>query len=153
MSVNQIGLIGAICKYLDRNGVKVLNQRQYNAVIAGANTILDAIAKPHQPVVPGMGLDAWLKCDDTGVSSLYLAGILSGQFMRKPAYPHDADDFGRCVKLLQAAPELRANLGRMSDKSLAWDALVGRWDELERLLATDRKAADKLVRELVEGKP
>lgn len=151
MSVNQIDLIRAICKYLDRHGVKTLNARQHNAIVAGANTIMDALQKPHQTATPGMGLDAWLKCDETGVSSIHLAGVLSRQFSRLPGHPHDADDFGRCLGLLMACPELREHLGRMASEGPEWTALVGRWDELDGLLATDREAANRIIRELVEG--
>jgi hypothetical protein len=53
--------------------------------------------------------------------------------MRKYGHPHDGDDFGRCVRLLDAAPELRANLDSIKSFSPEWNALVTHWDEFEAL--------------------
>lgn len=137
MTVNQIDLIAAICKYLKRAGCKTANARQYSAIIAAANTVMDAIEEPHKPATDGMGLDAWLLSDETGISSEFMAGVLSGRFMRKPGYPRDPSDFARCLGLLRAAPELRANLDRLKDHGKEWAALVGRWSDLERLYAEE----------------
>jgi hypothetical protein len=80
-----------------------------------------------------MGLDAWLSSDQTGVSSIFMAGVLSGSFSRKFGHPHDPSDFGRCLGLLDACPELRGNIRRMAEHGAEWSALVGAWHELEKM--------------------
>lgn len=151
--VSQIDLIGAICKFLDKKcGVKTMLHREFNTVIRCATEIVEELAKPESPVISGMGLDAWLKCDHTGVSSEFMAGVLSGRFMRTPGHPHDPDDFSRCIGLLDACPELRANLSRLMDHGPEWSALVACWDELESLFREERPSgsAPKLMARMSE---
>ncbi|MDP3909346.1 MAG: hypothetical protein Q8Q14_03060 [Gemmatimonadales bacterium] len=90
----------------------------------------------------GAGLAGWLAGGDTGLSSLALVAHLAGGEMRAVArargggigsYPHDGDDLGRCLRLLDVAPELRERLPSMAGVSPAWAALVSRWDEMEAL--------------------
>lgn len=144
MNVSQIDLISGIIKLLDRQGVKVMNARQTNAVIAAANTVVNALAIEHRPATPGMGLTAWLESDDTGMSSRYMAcalATLTG--LQQAVYvsndgtipsPRDPDDFGRCVRLLDAVPELREHIPALKDgHGPAWAGLVAAWDELEAL--------------------
>lgn len=133
MRVSQIELISAICKHLDKQGVKTMVPRQYNAVIAAADCIIEAIAREPVPATPGMGLHAWLACDEAGLSSQYMASILGGfEGRREYAHPLDADDFSRCVKLLDAVPEYRKDLEKMRDKSDHWSQLLDRWDVAEK---------------------
>lgn len=145
--LSQIELICAICKHLDKQGVKSLVPRQYNAVIEAANLICDAIAREPVPASHGMGLAAWLASDDTGASSLYLASVLGG-FVKQYAHPHDADDFGRCMRLLEAVPEFDLPLVEMRGKSPQWDALLDSWGAIrDRIAAEDFKTANEYIRE------
>jgi hypothetical protein len=52
---------------------------------------------------------------------------------RFPIHPSDPGDFDRCLRLLNWAPGLRAELPRLSDLSDKWAALAARWDEVEAL--------------------
>lgn len=131
--ISQIELVAAIAKHLEKSGVKTLIPRQLNAVIQAANIIIDELKEPERKSRPGMGLDAWLRSDDTGISSEFMAGVLSRKFMREYGHPHDGDDFGRCVRLLEACPELRENLDSIKTFSPEWFALATRWDEFETL--------------------
>lgn len=138
-SVSQIDLIAHIAKFLDKkHGIKTLLHREINTVIRCATEIVNELAEPERPVIPGMGLDAWLRCDHTGVSSKFMASVLSDRFTREPGYPHDPDDLGRCLGLLDACPELRAKLSRMADHGPEWKSLVENWDELESLFFYER---------------
>lgn len=80
-------------------------------------------------------LTKWLVSDDVGASSLAMAAILSGNESRSAFSDHPLDswDFGRCVRLLDAVPELRERLSMMSSRSAWWAALIAHWDELEAL--------------------
>lgn len=136
--VSQIELIAAITTFLEKKcGVTAMLSREFNTVIRCATEIVDELAKPERPVVAGMGLYAWLNCDHTGVSSEFMAGVLSGKFSRKFGHPHDPDDFKRCLWLLDACPELRENLSRLSEHGPEWAALVANWDELEALFCEE----------------
>jgi hypothetical protein len=130
--MDQISLIAAVMREVDRQGVKSLVPRQTNAIIACVNEIIREIEIDPIEAKPGMGLFDWLRSDEVGLSSRYLASVLSGRFIADRHYPRDADDFGRCVKLLDAAPELREHLPLMHEHGEEWSRLVGRWQEAEK---------------------
>jgi hypothetical protein len=133
--INQIDLIAAIGKHLERrHRVKEVIPRHFNAIIAAANVIVEEFARPETAAVPNSGLASWLASDDTGISSRTIAWVCAGAY--KPdfeSHPLDATDFGRCVRLLDSAPEIRKSLHKMKEKGPEWSALVEHWDELEAL--------------------
>ena len=135
--VSQISLIGAISEHLAKmHGNIPLRSRQVNAVIEAANLIVRELRRPVVMATAGMGLAAWLSSDDTGMSSKYMASVLSDPSRcRENNYPHDPEDFGRCLRLLAAAPELRIKLPRLTDKKHGpvWNTLGQHWSELEQL--------------------
>ena len=133
--VNKIELIGAIIKHLDRKErVKTMLPREFNTIIRCATEIVEELAKPEQKVTAGMGLQAWLASDHTGVSSCFMASVLSERFCgREHGHPHDPDDFSRCAGLLIACPELRSNIPRLVDHGPEWKAIAENWTELESL--------------------
>ena len=116
-------------------GNRLVNTRQFNAIISAANNILAEFKRPSVPATPDMGLTRWLASDDTGLSSLYMASILSDRYpkLETPHYPRDADDFGRCYRLLKAVPELRSNSMRLATCPAPWPELHREWLRLERL--------------------
>lgn len=150
MRISQIGLIGDIMTALANRGNKGLNPRQMNAIIEAANLIVDALAKGHQPAVPGSGWLAWLQCDETGLSSKFLLAKtmnINASPSGANNYPHDADDFGRCIGLIDAEPRVRERLSVMLDCGPQWARIVNRWDELERLYrAGNRKRVNEILR-------
>lgn len=72
----------------------------------------------------------WLLTGDVGASSKAMAAHLCG-FPCSGDSPSDPDDFARCLMLLDAVPEARAELHRMAEVSAVWAALVARWGEIE----------------------
>lgn len=158
--INQIDLIAAIGKHLDRrHKIKNVLPRQYNAIIAAANLIVAEFAEAERPSRDGMGLQAWLLSDDTGISSKYIvSAIKRGESFRSLGgkgvgygHPHDSDDFGRCVRLLKAAPELRSQLSVMRECSKEWKQLFDNWADLEALYEGEeyRKCSER-IRELMK---
>jgi hypothetical protein len=168
-TISQIQLVSAICRHLDRQGVGMANARQLDAVVAAADLIVAAFAEPQKRAPAGMGLAAWLASDDTGLSSRVMArrlAPLAGLAVRIPqaaradsaAHPHDPGDFGRCLRLLEAVPELRPHLPAMAGVSPIWAALVGAWGELEALYREELPAGTaprtyRRMRELIEAAP
>ncbi|HGN0867350.1 TPA: hypothetical protein ACKROV_000560 [Providencia alcalifaciens] len=134
MQLNQIGLISAISTELENQIPGIPAEPRYmNAIINAANLICDEFKKPIVKASSGMGLTAWLASDDTGASSKYMASILSGQFNVSHNYPWDPSDLGRCIRLLEAVPELESELHKMKACSPQWAAVVDNWDKWKGL--------------------
>ena len=131
--MNQIELFTDIARAVEKQVGGVVLPRQINAIIQASNLIVEAFEKPEQKVVDGMGVQAWLKSDHTGSSSLWMLQAMGIRGGREYAYPHDADDFGRCLGLLRAAPELREKLGQVAATGKEWAAIVANWKEFEDL--------------------
>lgn len=168
-TVNQIDLIAAITRHLDRRGHEGANARQVNAIIAAADLIVDAFGKPHEAARPGSGLEAWLRSDDTGASSLAMARHLAplaginafvqlGRHAHGGEHPADPEDFGRCMRLLEAVPELKGHMASMASVSTTWARLAGCWEELEALYREESPTGKaprlyRRMRDLIEGRP
>ena len=76
----------------------------------------------------------WMANGEVGSSSEAMAFWLAfGKMPRNDwhSYPHDPDDFDRCLKLLQRAPALRERLHMMRGVSAVWAAIVDHWNEIE----------------------
>lgn len=131
--IDQIDLLAAIWKELARQGIEGTIPRIINATIAAANDIIAECARDPVMATENMCLDAWLRSDDTGLSSMYMASRLSGRNNKKYGYPHDPDDLGRCIRLLVACPELKEQLPKMESWGQHWKALYSKWDELTSL--------------------
>lgn len=137
-NINQMSLVGAIMKELARQVPGITAEARYfNAVIKAANDICAELARPVVKATKGMGLEAWLNSDDTGSSSLYMAWCLNGgihgewplNIQPAPAYPHDPDDLGRCIRLIEAVHEFGGMIPEMSHRGPEWQAVTTNWAE------------------------
>lgn len=149
--INQIELFSAIVENLEKQGFKTMVPRQFNAIIAAANSIIAEVETEPVRAYSDMGLRAWLASDDVGMSSAYLASVLGG-FSRPYAHPYDADDFQRCVKLLMAVPAFQGKLAEMRGKSKEWDALLDDWLVISALVGRgEYRKATQLIRDAIES--
>lgn len=57
----------------------------------------------------------WLLSDDTGTSSKTLCAFMLGLNVMWPSVPADADDRGRCIRLLQHIPEWLPRLPQLAE--------------------------------------
>lgn len=147
MQLNQIGLISAISTEIEKQIPGTPAEPRYmNAIINAANLICDEFRRPIVKASSDMGLTAWLASDDTGASSKYMASILSGQFSVSHNYPWDPSDFGRCIRLLEAVPELESELHKMKACSPQWAAVVDNWDKWSELYKA--RNSNKLYQEM-----
>lgn len=152
--MNQFDLVTGFLKVIGKQQ-KCVKPRVINTVIECANKIISEIERPDIVATPGMGLSAWLKCDDTGLSSRFMAHVLSGGPPAENRHPLDADDFGRCYRFLRAvcAPGSgKEKVAGMASCSLQWHALVGVWADLEQIYETGEfeklsKAIEKVLEE------
>ncbi|MDV1094995.1 hypothetical protein ACSI5N_25565 (plasmid) [Raoultella ornithinolytica] len=139
---DQIKLISAITDEMNRQCPGFPADDRVNVIFDAATSIVNAYSR--EPVVAsqGMGLNAWLASDDTGASSRFMAGILSE---RQPLghhgdYPRDADDLGRCIRLLEAAPELVGNFDRLKHCGPYWQLVTINWKRWEALYRDENYA-------------
>lgn len=144
--LNQISLIAAISREIDRQhpGLEV-ESRWFNAIAQAASNICAEFAKPVVKASEGMGLTSWLASDDTGASSQYMAYVLSTPAdaekfdynVIKNSHPHDPDDFGRCIRLIEAVPEFADRISKMSQHGKEWAVVAANWDEWAELYRLD----------------
>lgn len=75
----------------------------------------------------------WLLTGETGVSSKAIATVMAGLPVddKWGTTPSDAGDFKRCLKLVNAIPEIRPRLVEMKAVSESWSKLIDRWAEVE----------------------
>ncbi len=151
--VSQIELVSAILLHLEKKEkIKSVLPRQINKVIEAANIVVDAMAQEYRPATANMGISSWMGCDETGLSSKYMAHVLASpagvltqraidagvicnrQQQEEKNFPHDPGDFGRCLGLLLAVPEMRPHIPLLADgHGQHWAALANHWDELESM--------------------
>jgi hypothetical protein len=103
--------------------------------------------------------ERWWRGLDVGSSSAAVfAALVERPHLRlaasefaKGAAPADADDFGRCERLLKLFPQWRARLPEVAAAypETKWPSIVARWDELE---AAPVGARSKLLREILDSK-
>lgn len=77
----------------------------------------------------------WLVAGRVGLSSKAMAAVALGVDYQPHAadYPHDSGDFGRCLALLDAAPEVREAFPEIAKLSPTWAWFIANWSELEAL--------------------
>lgn len=148
--LTQFRLVLAILKELQKQGIKgELHHRYFNAVIRAADTVCDEFARETIIAPPGAGLRAWLKSDEVGASSLFMARMLApvaglgqcpahNQFADENRHPADVADFRRCVQMLDAVPQLREHIAHMKQHGPQWEKLADNWIDLEALYASER---------------
>lgn len=75
----------------------------------------------------------WLAHGETGISSKTMAFWLAFDIkMKDGCHPLDPADFDRCLRLLDAVPELRPHLANMAKVSPQWARLVKHWADVEQ---------------------
>ena len=96
----------------------------------------------------------WTLSRDVGVSSATILEATAGMASPCGQYgiPLDPSDFGRCYRLLELFPELRARLNRVVYFHPEWRPIIEAWDELTALWEEESAAgsAPKLFARLRE---
>lgn len=85
-------------------------------------------------------LGNWLVGNDTGISSMTMAGIALGADAMDHGWgtdaPHDPSDFGRCYRLVKAVPEIRAAFPVIGARVPAFAGILENWDDLAQIYET-----------------
>lgn len=100
-------------------------------------------------------LTAWWMGLDTGASSEAMFAALGGdhpcavQARAKPRgeTPKDADDFGRCLRVLLCDPTWESRLHEVANAypDTTWPSLIQRWDELKQMSSDEQSAAIEAI--------
>lgn len=72
----------------------------------------------------------WIVGRDTGLSSMAILAFMEGAREGPFPHPHDPGDLGRCLRLLDIAPEYAERLFEMTLCGPEWSGLVRHWDAL-----------------------
>lgn len=95
----------------------------------------------------------WLGGGDTGLSSKAIALAALGEMPRRPDYPRDGDDFGRCIRLLALCPDAKVGLERLGkDGGPQWQSLVPRWTDIELAYWQDKDLYERGIRDYKQYK-
>jgi hypothetical protein len=80
---------------------------------------------------------AWLRGDDTGMSSETILEVMTGIPVKRHSIPYDPADFGRCHRLLKAFPEWEKRLGEVADRFPEWKPFVDNWPKMKEIYDRD----------------
>lgn len=90
-----------------------------------------------QITIPGAAV-AWITSGDTGMSSEAIwAHMVGGSVRGHWNHPHDPEDLGRCLRLLEAVPEWKPRIVEMARHGTGWAVLSARWDEIAASMADE----------------
>ncbi|KIF51014.1 MULTISPECIES: hypothetical protein [Vibrio harveyi group] len=134
ISIDQMSLVNAINQELSRQCPDMpFCPSIFNTAIKAANLVVEECAREPVKVREGMSISEWFECDDTGTSSKYMAYVIDGGTTRLPiqgySYPHDADDFGRCLRMVRALG-FEKKVFLMLTTGHEWREIASHWDEL-----------------------
>ena len=127
LQLSQMELVSAILAEIDRQcpGSKMPPCRVFNLICQSATAIVSEAAISFKAASPGMGLAAWLRSDDTGLSSRYMAHVVYGGPKCERNHPHDSADWGRCLRLIEACGKPDQEKLKALQTETGW----GRWIE------------------------
>jgi hypothetical protein len=139
-SVEHISLVNAISAELKRQKPNhSCDTALFNKIIEAAKLIADECNRERIYSSTGMTPNEWLLSDDVGMSSKYMITVLAdlGHPMPNGATPRDADDLGRCIRMVDAC-NLEAKIPKLFDMGDDWKLIAKNWDHLKSLYANEQ---------------
>ncbi|EKO3439509.1 hypothetical protein NTE19_003401 [Vibrio fluvialis] len=135
--IEQTALVFAINAELTRQHPGMLASSSiFNAVIRAANDVVAECAREPVKAVKGMSIPQWFGCDDTGLSSKFMAYILGDCQISLPfqdySFPYDCDDFGRCVRMVEATGSEKL-VYLMLPTGKEWRYIATHWETMVEL--------------------
>jgi len=99
---------------------------------------------------------AWITGRDTGRSSITIWAVMMGAVdpdggSWSYTTPMDADDLGRCLRLLDRVPEWKPRLPEVAERFPAWGPIVREWSRLEAAYYEDERDTGSRVRRIFSG--
>lgn len=138
--VDQIALVAAMSNELTNQNPKLpFESALYNKIIEAANMIVDECNRERVYSTSGMTPSEWLSSDDVGLSSRYMITVLAniGHPMADGDTPSDADDLGRCIRMVEACT-LEAEIPRLFEMGDNWKRIAENWEKLKVLYDTEQ---------------
>lgn len=133
--VDQISLVNAISSELtNQNPDLPFEPALFNKIIEAANMIIDECKRERNYSKSGMTPAEWLNSDDVGMSSRYMITVLAnlGHPLPDGEIPHDADDLGRCIRMVDAC-SLESEIPRLLEMGDDWKRIAENWNSLKSL--------------------
>ena len=107
----QIEIVGAFAKALERLGVKTATASEMNAIIQAATLVRNELRRENVGSTPAMGLAAWCRSDDTGLSSVYMAWVLNGGTLPvEPTTPLRATRIAHRMRIARRSRKVRLDM-------------------------------------------
>ena len=138
-NVDQIALMTAITKELTRQrSTSDVDTALYNKIIEASRLIADECQRERTYATPEMTPQQWLESDDVGMSSRYMITVLANLGFPMPDgdIPLDADDLGRCIRMVEAC-NLKSEIPRLFEMGDSWKRIAENWDKLNDLYKKD----------------
>jgi len=101
-------------------------------------------------------VESWLRGTGVGTSSVTIVCALTGRrhwqyrATDRGNVPHDPSDFGRCYRMLEKFPDLRAQLPEVAVLMPWWGPFVDRWDRMTAMYEAVLESGAKKAPELYE---
>jgi|TARA_B110000211_G_scaffold207660_1_gene243635 hypothetical protein len=133
--IRQMELVTAISNELSRQVPDLpFDVGVYNTIITAANLVIDECKRERVLANKPMTPTEWLASDDVGMSSRYLLSLLTDEALFKAEYavPHDADDLGRCIRMVEVC-HLQESLQKLEKQECKWKEIGERWWDLVEL--------------------
>lgn len=89
-------------------------------------------------------INNWLAHGERGASSETIVSHLTGiNIAKHPSHPCDPSDFYRCYQLVEACPEIKAELQLVKSISPTWQKIIENWDTLVAMLLVTEEQENK----------
>ncbi|MEZ8292414.1 hypothetical protein AB6D11_01025 [Vibrio splendidus] len=132
--ISQIQLISAITKEMKSQNPDInIDLPMYNVILSAANLVCDESARERVYATMPMTRQEWLESDDTGLSSKFLCGVITGPeglLHSDGPLPCDFADLGRCVRMVRALGG-HEYLHRLSQCEPGWVRIGEHWSIIE----------------------
>ena len=94
----------------------------------------------------------WVAIGETGLSSKTMWNCFMAVERGYPInIPHDPDDFSRCYKLLEAVPEWKSQMSKLTRLSPVWKRLVLNWDILTAKFEENDKGFYDFIKKVINN--
>lgn len=139
-NVDQTALVSAISNELtSQNPDLPFESALFNKIIEAANIIVNECNRERTYSKSGMTPTEWFNSDDAGLSSRYMIMVLAnlGRPMPNGDTPHDADDLGRCIRMVDAC-DLESEIPKLFEMGESWRRIAENWNNLKHLYKNNK---------------
>ncbi|BDU35521.1 hypothetical protein TUMSATVNIG1_61300 (plasmid) [Vibrio nigripulchritudo] len=125
-------MFSAIVEEIDKQSPGCdVDPRLLNTVLEATKLICSEWDRERSYADKPMTPQEWMNCDDVGASSKYMLTVISGLGVPgdEGPIPRDADDLGRCIRMVIAC-SLEDKVLSMKGRGEKWTRIALNWEEL-----------------------